>query len=775
MSTDLLWCEDCGKNLIGECKLHGPLIRVKDRVIPSRARLTLPHYLTLQVLELRAENQQILGVFAKKVIQKRTQFGPYVGKLSTKLTHYDDSRLVLQVLKDGGKYFLDTPNEDCGNWMMFVRLAQNQEEQTLVAYQHRGEVYFTTIKPIEPHTELKVWYAADYAKFMEASAVVIKEESDIYTLPPVSTIRDSADPWICSSCSHVFGTFALLESHQCINKDRALTPSFRPPNKLGPVKTKSKPKGKLRGTALGKSTVQCYRAISCSPGAKLSCTSSGSICNPIARFVPKWRSGQSSLMKGREMKQPDSFHCQLCGKIFDSIEKLTIHTYNHTGERPYKCSQQGCTKAFLSKYKLIRHSATHSPQKSHQCGYCEKTFHRKDHLNNHLQTHDPNKMAFRCEECGKKYNTKLGYKRHQALHAATSGDLTCRVCSQEFGGTELLLEHLKTHAGKPASSTKEKKHKCDHCERRFYTRKDVRRHMVVHTGCKDFLCQFCAQRFGRKDHLTRHTKKTHPQELLKSRLQNGDLLGLFDPLSPFRLKEEDSELPSFPDRVSTQHGILSSSEAGYSSPHTHCQQALQSTHSLECPPHMPRMGCVDALSAVHSTPSPPSIPTSQNFHQPNKYEPSSTSFTSVPLKNLPSKVDVKNYSVNLLEDLPLPEPHSPHKINLETSSGPLSDVGKYTLPKETETTIETMNMSSMDLTHILGFWQLPPSDNQNTSGDLTVAFGQEEPSHRCCLGQLQGPQIATDGAALNQLPHVLRSFPSSTNSVTLPHFHHAFK
>lgn len=39
----------------------------------------------------------VLGVFAKKVIQKRTQFGPYVGQLSTKLTCYDESRLVLQV------------------------------------------------------------------------------------------------------------------------------------------------------------------------------------------------------------------------------------------------------------------------------------------------------------------------------------------------------------------------------------------------------------------------------------------------------------------------------------------------------------------------------------------------------------------------------------------------------------------------------------------------------------------------------------------------------
>ncbi|KAM6279033.1 zinc finger protein PLAGL1 isoform 2-T2 [Porphyrio hochstetteri] len=728
-------CEDCGKSLLGECKLHGPLIRAKDRVIPSRARLTLPHYLTLRVLELRAGNQQILGVFAKKVIQKRTQFGPYVGQLSTKLTRYDESRLVLQVLKDGGKYFLDTPNEDCGNWMMFVRLARNQEEQTLVAYQHCGEVYFTTVK------------------------------------------KEPVDPWICSSCRSTFATFALLESHQCIHKDRVLTTRFRPANKLGPVKAKSKLKGKLRGAALGKSIAQCYGTISCSSAAKLSCASSGGTCDALVRFIPKWRNGRSSLLKGREVKQQDSYPCRLCGKIFESIDKLTVHTYAHKGERPYKCSQHGCTKAFISKYKLLRHSATHSPQKSHQCGYCEKTFHRKDHLKNHLQTHDPNKMAFKCEECGKKYNTKLGYKRHLALHAATSGDLTCRVCAQEFGGTEVLLEHLKSHAGKPTGNTKEKKHKCDHCERHFYTRKDVRRHMVVHTGCKDFLCQFCAQRFGRKDHLTRHTRKTHPQELLKSRLQNGDSVGLLDQLFPFRLKEDASTLSPFPERVSVQNGIMNSSESEeYNCSHLHSQPSLQTALPLE-PSHLQRMGCADSLPAVHPTPCSTAAPANLNLHQPNKYDLHSTSFAAGSLKNLPIKVDVKGYNGHLLEDLPLPEPQSLHKINLEeASSGPVGDTNKYPVHKETEAAAETTSLPFMDLTHVMSFWQLPPGDNQNTSGDITMAFGPEEPSHRLNgLGQQQGLQLATGGMALNQLHHFPRSFPSTTNSVTLPHFHHAFK
>lgn len=151
-------------------------------------------------------------------------------------------------------------------------------------------------------------------------------------------------------------------------------------------------------------------------------------------------------------------------------------------------------------------------------------FHRKDHLKNHLHTHDPHKEAFTCLECGKSYNTKLGFKRHLALHAANSGDLTCQVCLQLFPSTMVLLEHLKTHAGKSSGGTKEKKHCCEHCERQFYTRKDVRRHMVVHTGRKDFLCQYCAQRFGRKDHLTRHMKKSHTRDLLRVKTEPADLL-----------------------------------------------------------------------------------------------------------------------------------------------------------------------------------------------------------------------------------------------------------
>ncbi|XP_073538900.1 zinc finger protein PLAGL2 [Phyllobates terribilis] len=194
--------------------------------------------------------------------------------------------------------------------------------------------------------------------------------------------------------------------------------------------------------------------------------------------------------------------------------------------RRFTCPQLLCDKTFASKYKLCRHMATHSMQKSHQCSHCGKMFHRKDHLKNHLQTHNPNRVALQCPECSKNYSTKYGHRRHLALHAIARGDLSCAICFQVFRDRQSVLEHLKSHNHRPSMGNREKKYPCEHCDRCFYTRKDVRRHLVVHTGRKDFQCHCCAQMFGRKDHLTRHMKKSHCEEAPRIKTEPQDDLSL---------------------------------------------------------------------------------------------------------------------------------------------------------------------------------------------------------------------------------------------------------
>ncbi|XP_078086643.1 zinc finger protein PLAG1-like [Mustelus asterias] len=752
MSTDQLWCADCGKCLPGECRIHGPLIKVKDRTIPSRARLTLPHYLALRVLEMPAVSKQILGVFAKKAIQKRTQFGPYVGQLTTRLTNSDESRLVLQVLKDGVKYFINTPDEESGNWMMFVRPARNLEEQTLVAYQHQGEVYFTTVKSLQPHMELKVWYAADYAKFMETPSVFIKQEPGLYTSPTVSF---TASRWKCSSCCNVFSNFSLLESHPCSQPGQAMV------------------RGRVRGLAMTgllgtEHTAACLRTDALVPGGQFDHAVSLKVLQQEDQTVDTGREGE-------ETKPRKTFPCPLCEKIFLTEDKLTVHSSSHTGERPYICSQRDCAKAFVSKYKLIRHMATHCPQKSHRCSYCEKMFHRKDHLKNHLQTHDPNKTLLRCEECGKRYNTKLGYRRHLALHAAAKGDLTCGVCAREFGQTDQLLEHLKGHAGRLSSSTREKRHACDRCERRFYTRKDVRRHTVVHTGRKDFLCQFCAQRFGRKDHLTRHTKKSHAQEMSRGSLVSHGMAGPLNGSSPISLKEEVGTLwpDSLGEPVLKDNANLSPEL--YTHPLSSGQQPRRFHHMVSSP-LATRLSCLETPPPILFPPTPP--PTNRCMQIP-QYQLNTTSYNPLASKEQTLKVSTRGYNLDLPGDIPGHESQSAAgkesvNIGLETLSVSLDTTGcTDTVHKD----IKPLNMNSMDFSHLLELMPTPPSASQPPGGDVGLSYGQGEAGQRMAPleGQQRGGGSSVASLSLTQLHQVSSPFPSSLAHTPLPRFHQVFQ
>ena len=56
--------------------------------------------------------------------------------------------------------------EDCGtaNWMRYVNCARHEEEQNLMAFQYRGEMYYRTFKNIPAHAELLVWYGDDYGR-----------------------------------------------------------------------------------------------------------------------------------------------------------------------------------------------------------------------------------------------------------------------------------------------------------------------------------------------------------------------------------------------------------------------------------------------------------------------------------------------------------------------------------------------------------------------------------------------------------------------------------
>lgn len=431
-------------------------------------------------------------------------------------------------------------------------------------------------------------------------------------------------------------------------------------------------------------------------------------------------------------------------------------------------------------------------------------FHQQDHLKSHLQeSHPADRQLFHCQDCGKQYNTQLGYKRHLvAAHSAAA----VLPCSAEAPS---LLEHLGGHIDRPPPSegtinvavpVRERKYSCERCDRRFYTRKDVRRHAVVHTGRRDFLCPRCAQRFGRRDHLTRHLKKSHAQETgLMPPCTSSNPVATQSPSTQCPVKEEPS--PVTPDVASvskepieafsrdmfTSYNIASPVPAMVH-PHGLIQGSMSSSMGVGC--HIPSQS-----SHPHHHHLPPSAaPQQQPYSNMSRYQHGSTSYP---------RTDVDSFMLDLQS---APPPHlSTVNSPTSTSVSPQRDVlaegvnvssDPHLLSRSpAASSAELSCTTNMDLGPLLSFlpFSLPPYSPHMGMGGLVMSYPpaatttttSSASSSTGLSSQAPGPFTffqppqahAPQGPGVHnhtQLPQTYSS-PAMSTSSSLPHYYQAFQ
>lgn len=96
------------------------------------------------------------------------------------------------------------------------------------------------------------------------------------------------------------------------------------------------------------------------------------------------RNGNKKAAKEDEDIAKKQYQCGVCEKRFHRKSCLTEHLLTHSGVRPYSCSL--CSMSFTKNYNLQVHMGTHSTARPYKCMICEADFKRNDYLKAHMKT-----------------------------------------------------------------------------------------------------------------------------------------------------------------------------------------------------------------------------------------------------------------------------------------------------------------------------------------------------------------------------------------------------
>ncbi|XP_011144676.1 PR domain zinc finger protein 10-like [Harpegnathos saltator] len=461
------WCDDYDDNCTKDdtCNLHD-VCTIADQPVPSRAVATLPgSYLSLNKLSTThaTADEVTYGVFAKRDIRKRTQFGPIEGVLCPYDGSSFENALPLLYETDNGEFMkVDVSNENTSNWMRFVRPAQTYEEQNLIICQRKDGIVFLTNKNISPKEELKAGPSLDYAI-----------RRSLFTLQP-----DTKDE---KEIPNQVSAWPRLDSNSYNRRIKV----FRGRN----IKEKENSQ---------QNKCKEWKCSSCSMIFRKS-----SLLNLHALVHI------SNEIKIENQKST----CPQCGLEFQKQSELAHHVSQHGRSTPpkakrltplstYKCSM--CYKRFATKIRLQQHCLAHGAedQKPLPCNICLKRFMNNSALSGHLKTHKENKQAFECPMCRQLFRQGTMLKDHVETHRNQDGIFSCPHCQRTFIKYSVIRKHIRAHHC-------ERKHKCQYCAKRFPTVDKLRMHLLKHSDHREFHCANCGKRFKRKDKLKEHMTKIH--------------------------------------------------------------------------------------------------------------------------------------------------------------------------------------------------------------------------------------------------------------------------
>jgi len=240
------------------------------------------------------------------------------------------------------------------------------------------------------------------------------------------------------------------------------------------------------------------------------------------------------------------YKCTECGRCFQNSEVLEVHMRSHSRQKPFECTV--CNTRFALSCSLATHSRIHSGCKPYKCHMCDEAFSESEHLSTHMRIHAGDRPHV-CHMCGEAFLLSGDLNRHLRVH---TGDkpYVCSLCDKSFSDCSHLhtcmnriRENSSLHDysvpyihensspcigphdyskpyiqedtmqcspvgqrddGRPYIQV-QAECLCHFCGKVFKTNREVKQHIRVHTGAKEYSCKHCSESFrsfyGRSRHL----------------------------------------------------------------------------------------------------------------------------------------------------------------------------------------------------------------------------------------------------------------------------------